>query len=150
MSDTWVRERLQRLATGGNVDEVVGEISRAIDQQQEQFWWDVPIETSKAIEKQRLDCEAMSDEKTFGWFIVSSEAHATDPLLRCLLCNENFNSSHELRGHEISEHAGRIRCLDCKKIFKSYMDLRRHSRATRHRIENIFKISSERNWTIAD
>ena len=36
MSDTWVRERLQRLATGGNVDEVVGEISRAIDQQQEQ------------------------------------------------------------------------------------------------------------------
>ena len=37
MSDAYVRERIQRLAQGGNMDEVVAELSRAIDQRIPQF-----------------------------------------------------------------------------------------------------------------
>ena len=37
MSDVCVRERIQRLAHGGKMDEVVAELSRAIDQRIPQF-----------------------------------------------------------------------------------------------------------------
>ena len=70
-------------------------------------------------------------------FVVPVASKARCISLHCSLCAWVADSHRSLQAHQRTEHSNAFRCTSCSKTFSDVDAVRRHSRSTRHQINNV-------------
>ena len=76
-------------------------------------------------------------------FVVPVASKARCISLHCSLCAWVADSHRSLQAHQRTEHSNAFRCTSCSKTFSDVDAVRRHSRSTRHQINNVHANSDE-------
>ena len=76
-------------------------------------------------------------------FVVPLASKARWISLHCSLCAWEAHSHRSLQAHQRTEHSNGFQCTSCSKTFSDVEAVRRHSRSTRHHINNVHANSDE-------
>ena len=76
-------------------------------------------------------------------FVVPLASSARFQSLQCPRCDWVADSHGSLQAHERTEHSKAYRCGSCSQSFSNVEAVRRHSRSTRHQIDDVYANSDE-------